>query len=348
MEATYLKVVNHLRPLLFNDGVLLVSRGNKLLRTTDDAQTLQPVASLNMSLPKQMLSQFSLTQRLLRLGMHELVRLDDGALLGTVRGSLVRLDPGSQAFRVVFPVPQGSRPLRLCPTPDGRIYFGEYFSNDTREAVNIWGSEDGGLHWQVVHGFAPGEIRHVHGVFFDPHRQGCWVLTGDEDPECRILFTSDHFKTLDTVVAGTQMARSVTLFPLENGLITASDTPFEQNYIHWLDTKTGRLDRVQPVAGSVFYSATVGDYRLLSTAVEPSPVNHTKSASVWFSKDGTTWKELVAWPQDRWAGRYLQYATFHFPRGHNASNHAYAYGQALQGAAGSMLIWDLDAAWSAV
>lgn len=333
-----------IRPLCLEpDGALLHYRDGVLSRRDPSAgETV--VARLERSHLQVACEGIPWLQRLLRLGMHELIELSDGSLLGTAAGKLIRLAPGETVFQTVFVLPRGSRPLRLCATPDGWVFFGEYWRNPERQHVDIFGSPDGGQSWQRLYRFPAGQIRHIHGIFYDSFRQGCWVLTGDEDAECKIMFSSDRFNHLEQVFAGSQEFRSVYLFPREQGLITATDTPFQANFIHWLEPESGRHQTVQAVEGSVLYGATAGQYMVLSTLVEPSKANPSREAVIWISRDGYHWRRLAAYTKDFIAGRYFQYASFQFPRGENLSQRLYAYGQGLAHGTG-LYCWDLDQAW---
>ncbi len=333
-----------IRPLyLESDGALLHYRDGRLMRRdVGGGETV--VARLKQRSAQAASERIPWLLRLLRLGLHELIHLSDGSMLGSAAGAIVRLEPGQTAFQTVFKLPKGSRPLRLCATPDGWVFFGEYFRNPERQHVDIFGSDDGGWTWQQLYRFPAGQIRHIHGIFYDPFRQGCWVLTGDEDAECKIMFSSNRFQHLEQVFGGSQVFRSVYLFPREQGLITATDTPFEANFIHWLEPESGRHQTCQAVEGSVLYGATVGQYLVLSTLVEPSKVNLSRQAVIWISRDGQRWRRLAAYSKDLIAGRYFQYASFRFPRGRNQGNRLYAYGQGLAHGTG-LYLWDLDLAW---
>ena len=80
-------------------------------------------------------------------------------------------------------------------TPDGYVYWGEYFDNPHRDEVHIYASTDHGLTWNVAYTFPQGAIRHVHNIVYDKWEDCLWVLTGDNGPECRILKASCDFHT---------------------------------------------------------------------------------------------------------------------------------------------------------
>jgi len=226
------------------------------------------------------------------------------------------------------------------------VYFGEYFNNPDRDAVHVYGSEDG-EHWSVVHTFSAGTIRHVHNVVEDPYRQGLWVLTGDSDDESGLWFTGDDFQTLSRVVGGTQRTRAVDLIPLEDELIVPTDTPLEQNYVQHLDPESGELTRVASLPNSAFYAVEQGDLLFISTVAEPSSCNDTNSATVFASRDGTQWTRLAAFERD-WAlirerhqfvDRAIRHPEVRLVPGRNETGFVFAYGRGIRVADGQCLRW---------
>jgi len=69
--------------------------------------------------------------------------------------------------------------LHLCATPDGHVFWGEYFDNPDRKEVHIYGSDDNGATWQAAYTFPAGAVRHVHNIVYDQWADCLWVLTGD-------------------------------------------------------------------------------------------------------------------------------------------------------------------------
>ena len=359
MEAALIRRVPRVRALHVEpDGVLWAGRGRSLLHSDDDGASFERVAGFRGGWVDRLAEHSRLLARAGRAGLHACVPLADGAAVLVARKRILRREPGGDELRPVFAVPRGSRPMNLCRTPAGRLYFGEYFSNPDRDAVHVYASDDGGRTWAVAYTFPAGTIRHVHGVFHDPHRDGCWVLTGDTDAESTIRFTDDDFAHVETVFAGSQQARAVALLPGPDALWTGTDTPREQNYLQRLDPQSGRIERLQPVPGSVFGGCAAGAYKVFSVAVEPSTVNTGREASLWFSRDGETWRMLYSRERDaaqpgpgasrprRLIGALLQHGVLVLPSGRATRPLLYAYGQALRGDDDTTLCWDLDRAWS--
>ena len=99
-------------------------------------------------------SRFSLTRRFMRAEITALYHLADGSSLAIARKGIFRCEKGEKIFRKCFNVKRGSRPMNLCITPSGEIFFGEYFANMGKSAVNIYTSKDGGTSWSVAYTFA--------------------------------------------------------------------------------------------------------------------------------------------------------------------------------------------------
>ncbi|MCF8011393.1 MAG: hypothetical protein K9L17_10710 [Clostridiales bacterium] len=334
--------INKFKPLYIDEtGGIWGSDGYYLIYSNDFGLSYTKIARCMTCFVDQLKASTRLTSRLFRSGFHYLLPLRDGTIIGVVRGFIVKRNFNDNFLYPVFKIDRGSRPLNLCSTPDDKICFGEYFKNSDRDEVHIYGSFDCGETWKIIYTFPEGSIRHVHGIFYDKYRKGCWVLTGDFGNECRILFTGDNFNSLEPVVIGNQQARAVSIIPLADGLIVPTDTPIEQNYIQWLDIKTGKFERLHPLSGSAFYTAQVGDYYLVSTVVEPSDVNTSKEVAIYTSRDGENWQVFYKQKKDVWPQKLFQYGALQLPAGPNPGPYVYAYGQAVQKDDGKLLRWKL-------
>ncbi len=331
-----------LRVLHVEDKTIYASKALELFSSTDSGTTFNKIASAPGGLIESYLARTQLTSRVLRTGFHGLTPLDSGDLIASVRGAMLHLSPGDHQFRCAHTISRGSRPLNVCVHPSGRAYFGEYYSNPERSEVHIFGSQSG-RRWDVVGSFDPGSIRHIHGIFWDPHRNGMWVLTGDDGEEAGIWWTPDEFRTIEPVVRGNQRARAVTIIPLESGLIVPMDSPDELNFIQHLDTATGKLEPLASVPGSVFHGARSRGLWLLSTAVEKSSVNTDQRPALYASRDGYDWRAIAHFRRDlpllASTGHLLQWPTLVLPTGHSQLDTIFATGQSLLGAHGKLFTW---------
>jgi hypothetical protein len=319
-----------LRVLAWHDGNLYAGHRYELLRWEKEKYLWQLVASFEPRPWRRLSSGHRLSARLFRDGYHSLVGLPDGTLIAILPKIIGVLAPGAPRFEETFTIPRGSRPLNLAVTPDGGVFWGEYFDNKERDEVNIYGSLDGGRSWHPVYTFPKQSIRHVHSINYDPYRNCLWILTGDLGEECRFLRASPDFSSVEVVLSGNQQARAVSLLPFEDGVYFATDTPLEQNYIYHL-TQDGRLDRLFPVNSSVFYTCRVSRAMFFSTVVEPSPVNHDQTTTLLGSADGKNFVVLLRWPRDIWPLMYFQYPNIFLPTGDNDSDILAVTGWAVRG-----------------
>lgn len=333
------------RPLFFDGDTLYASRGLSLLASFDEGRRFAPVATYPASMKRRLFAGSANLSRITRAGFHALLPLQNGALVGVVRKEILYKSALSESFKAVHPVDRGSRPLNLCGTPDGRVYYGEYFNNPGRDEVHIYGSVDG-EQWGVVYTFAPGRIRHIHGLCYDRYRKGIWVLTGDNDQESGLWFTADHFKTIECVAGGSQHARAVSIIPCSEGIIVPMDTPREVNHIQWMDPATGHFESVATVPGSVFHAARMKDLLLVTTVAEPSEVNTLPDATVFVSREGTSWSLLDTFKRStpgivrKW-DKYLRYPEVALTPGSADATSLFGWGIAVK-PGNRMLRWDYD------
>jgi len=300
--------------------VLYASRGYELFsaRVGTGIIDWQFAASFRAPIWRRFTSRHRLSARLFRDGFHALTILQSGAMIAAVPGAIIQLAPKSERFEISHAIARGTRPLNLCATPQGRVYWGEYFDNRERDEVHIYGSYDGGLSWQIVHTFPRGAIRHVHNIVYDRWRDCLWILTGDNGSECRILRATPDFKNIETVVHGKQQARAVALVPMEDAVYFASDTPLESNHIYRLDN-AGRIERAAELMSSSIYGCGLGSSLFFSTMAEPSAVNSQKVVGLYGAIDGESWQNLMFWRKDIWPMRFFQYGNAFFPTGENTS-----------------------------
>lgn len=344
MGGALVRVLGPLHPQFLDGRTLYASRGLTLLASDDHGESFRRVAGTDVGLLRRGMSRVRLFARIGRLGFHGLRPLPSGAFVGVVRACLVRRDEDGGPFRPVFRLPRGSRPLGLCVHPHSGIYFGEYFSNPRREAVRVFGSEDGSR-WSPVHTFPAGRIRHVHGLVHDPYRDGLWVLTGDNDRESGLWFTGDGFDTLEPVVRGTQHARAVSVIPTEKGLIVPTDSPRIENAIQLLELPEARLNSLCPLPGSAFHALETGGLYLISTVAEPSPVNHETGATLFASLDGENWRRVDRFPPDTlcrilpFARNILRYPELALTPGDNDTPFVFGFGRSVRGADGRFVRW---------
>jgi hypothetical protein len=313
-----------MRALAWSESALYASRKYDLVRTTvqNPAQPLiwETLGKFHPGWKRSFSVSSRLSSRLFRDGFHSLAVVPNG-FVAAVPGAIIALSCNESEFRVTHKITRGTRPLHVTATPEGSVFWGEYFDNASRDEVHIYGSFDGGATWNVVHTFPKGAIRHVHNIVHDPW-QGClWVLTGDNGGECRVLRASCDFSQVEIILHGNQQARAVAAVPTESGLYFASDTPLESNFIYRLDPN-GNLSKLAGISSSSIYGCRVAEHLFFSTMVEPSEVNRDRSVRVYSGvlNRGKEWQSQLSWTKDSWPMRLFQYGNAIFPDGNNATS----------------------------
>lgn len=287
-------------------------------------------------------SRFALTRRFFRAEITSFYTLNNGNRLAIAKKGLFLQKKGNGAFEKCFSISRGSKPLNICIAPSGNLFFGEYFQNVEKQAVNIYCSDDDAQTWHVAYTFPEGSINHIHGLFLDPYTNRIWVTTGDRDNECIIGYTEDEFKTFVEVFRGGQEYRTCNLFFYKEFVVFGTDTQYEQNVLKKFDRNTLEITELQKVQGSVIKGGQVGDVAFISTTVEPSDMNTDKWAHLWVTKDGLNWEEKYKAKKD-WLPFKMQFGTFEFPQyyGIKKLERLYFSGRALKGLDGKSTCIDL-------
>ncbi len=308
------------RVLYIEGRTIYAQIGNRLCYSKDNGGTW---GSYPLRLPNgaKIFSKFY--ARLTRRGIHCLNVLKDGSLLLVAKGAFYKYETTSGNMKQSFSILRGSRPLFVCQSQDGILFWGEYFKNPERDEVNIYISEDCAETWHVKYKFKKNSIRHVHGIFYDPYDDMIWVTTGDKDQENAIWVTNNSFRTLETVIRGNQQTRAIQLIFTQKYVYYGTDTPYEKNHICRIDRRTGKVEILAGVDGSVYWGCKINGAMFFSTAVEPSETNRNRCASIWGSIDGTSWRRVEAYRKDIWPMKYCQIGQLYFPQGENKTDYLF-------------------------
>ena len=315
--------------LSIHDKSTISIKGYNLYRTSHDTSKVDKIASISDGL-YSVASQIRPIARFLRAEITGAYNLQDDSILAVAKKGLYKLSKGEKRFKKTFSVPRGSKPLNLCILPNGHIFFGEYFQNMEKVAVNVYGSVDDGETWKVVHTFEAGNINHIHGLFYDHYTDRMWVLTGDRENECIIGYTDDEFKSFHEVLRGGQEYRSCQLFFYPDFIVYATDSQYIENEIRAIDRKTLDITPLAKIQGSAIKGSQTGDVSYLATTVEPSEVNKDRFSHIWLTKDGRNWKDVFKAEKDCWPS-IMQYGTFEFPQNAYCNGKLWFSGRSLKG-----------------
>lgn len=163
---------------------------------------------------------------------------------------------------------QGVRNAGLVRLKDGTILVGEYFLNRERTAVHIFGSKDSGRTWNVMHNFAPGEIRHVHAVQQDPFTDKVWVCTGDRNNESMIAWSGDSGKIFNPIGHGSQLWRVCQLVFTKEAIFWGTDTSDNTvSGIYRWDRKACRVTKLGGISVPVFYATRLTEGTIVLSSV---------------------------------------------------------------------------------
>lgn len=268
------RVLNYKTIAVDSTDYLLYKNGN-LYFSKDHGNTIDFIAPIPMVRKKSALSKIRLSTRLFRLEPRATCCLGAGEFLISYSGKVYRVDVNKKtvneelSFRQRMNNPLSfTRVTNLHGFFDG-IYFGEYFSNNYREAVCIYSRTD--LGWNKVYEFPPKTIYHIHGIVPDYDRGCLYILTGDADNESAIWEARDDFSSVKPLLFGSQQYRACVAFPYDNGLIYATDTSRQQNYLYYAKEKNGRWENqiITKMPGPCIYGTKINGDFYFATSVEP-------------------------------------------------------------------------------
>jgi hypothetical protein len=312
------------------DGSILVADRHRVRCSSDWGRTWRLDCTIPTRRWQAAVTATSLAARLLRHYIAALRVLSDGTRVCVARGGVYRAGPGEIEMRRVFAITRGSRPLSLTVDPDDRVLFGEYGGNAERHEVHVYCSDPGARRFDVLHTFPAGDVRHVHNVIYDRYCDKHWVFVGDYGHEPGIALLDRDGSALQWVARDGQETRAAAAIVEPDGLLYGTDTELEPNWIVRLDRKTGRRERLCCIEGSSLFATRFGDVRLVSTCVEPSGLNRSRSANLHASTDGERWSVVDSCPKDLWSLKYFQYGLIVLPHSDFAAARGIYSGQAVR------------------
>lgn len=279
--------------------------------------------------------------RLLRLGIRAAVGIDENHIVLSIGNMLHEMDFTNGKLSKGFFCGEGIRPLSFTTVEDvdgfdDGIYFGGYLGSFLKKPVHVY-KRIGDDQWEIVYTFAQGEIDHIHEVIADPYRKCLWIFTGDFGDAAGIWKVEDDFKKVTPIMRGSQIYRACVAFATPEGVVYATDTPFQENFIY-LMRDSGELQKIQPINGSCIYGCQWKDKFVFSSTVEPDGRNNTIKTLATSYKWGAGIKDSYAHlyvgnVADGFKDVYkekkdilppiFQFACFQFPAGKNDSDTLY-------------------------
>jgi hypothetical protein len=296
---------------------------------------------------KALAMRVQLAARLLRYYIAALEILPDGSRIAVARDGIYRAGPGEVRMSRVFHVTHGSRPLNL--TVDGtRVLFGEYggFGEYPDRLIPheicLYVSEDSGRTFDVGYRFPPGEVRHIHNVLVDPYQDCYWILVGDYGTQPGIARLSKDMRTLDWLGRGQQVFRAVGALVEPDCLVYGTDSNQESNFLLRLDKQSGKTRKLREMDGTSLYAGKFGPLRVITTCMEPNPVNIVNECSLYASLDGEDWRRFFVHKKDRYHTVLFQFGTLALPYGYGNLPRGMFSGQAVVGADDRVFLVDIE------
>lgn len=272
---------------------------------------------LPLTLKERFLGFFRLTRRLFRLDMCN-VFLSNKNLIIIRNGIVYHYNVEKEELKNTLELKQCRNILHqsMCETNEGYLYFGEYGMNPKRDPVHVYRSKDYGKSWEVIYTFPAGEIRHVHGCYFDKYSNKIWTLTGDFEGENIIQCSDIDFNKIETYGDGSQSYRAVNLFFTEKEVHWIMDSPLEKSYQFCLNRDTKEVNKLDYFNGPVWYLKQLDDgYYLAGSSVEIGNGVLSDKACLYLSKDLKKWEIISEFQKDKWPMPYFKWGVLAFSNG---------------------------------
>ncbi len=358
-----LKVMKKTKPLLCNDGKLMVAKGH-IVYVVKNGYKMKRLFSFEESCINKTLNNNFLLYRTRRAGVYSAVKHKKNYFFSYGK-KLFRYGLKEGLLTEEMSFENGRGPLQFCSVTDLKgfqdcVCFGEYFENDKKtKEVHIYAKLELGS-WKIAYTFTLGEIDHIHALVPDKIRNCIWILTGDFGRSAGIWMATDNFKNVMRVASG-QQHRACVAFPIDQGLLYATDTQLERNSIRILFKEAGAWSSktLHPINGSCIYGCELKDYFVFSTSTEPdiNPGNivislldnrpgpgivKNSSDILLVEKNDYSMTNLCERPKDVFPYRLFQFGTIMFAGGSNNTNKLYAYNVGSKENDLATEFWDLD------
>ena len=334
------RIKKNLSPLCFlpSGDLVCYQYGKLIILRNEEKVTEYPLFCNNK---ETLLGRINPLFRLLRLGVRAAEPIDESRIVLSVGNHLYEYDFASETLSTGYFVGVGIRPLIFTTVKgiagfEDCICFGGYRGNKDKEPVHIY-KRIATDKWEVVYTFQQGAINHVHNIVADPYRNCLWAFTGDFDEASAIWKITDNFRKVERVLCNDQKYRGCVIFPVQEGLLYATDAPFAPNHIYLMKEDLS-VETICEIDGSCIYGCQFGDKIALSTTVEPDGRYNSKLNLLISRKRGAGikdmyshlyvgnisegFKEVYKERKDIWP--YLfQFGAIRFPYGYNATGKLY-------------------------
>lgn len=268
-----MKTINGFKSLIIKENKLILSNLNGLYVYNLNNEKLKKIYNFKFTF-RSILSYFGKPfRRLFREDVSIAISENKENILYVKSKKIISLNISNSTINYEIKIPRGSRPLNFLNIKsnqnfDEGIYFGEYFSNAKKESVSIFKIENKKL--KSVYTFKKDTINHIHNLVID-NIIGCvWVLAGDFGNGAAIFQAKHNFKSVKKIVGGLQKFRSCVAFPVQDGLLYATDSQFVSNSVRILSKKNDSwIDKkIININGPSIFGTSINKKYFFSTSVE--------------------------------------------------------------------------------
>lgn len=341
-DIKYSKIGNKLSPLCFLPcGKLICYKAGKLLVMQDGE--IGKSYQLFTSKKETLLGRSRVLFRLLRLGIRAAIALDEEHILLSVGNMIHEFDLSTGKLSKGYFCGEGVRPLVFSDVKgiegiDDGIYFGTYQSVSSKNPVSIFKRVDVDK-WETVFTFELGSVEHIHNVIPDPYRKCLWIFSGDFGDNAAIWKVTENFGKVEREFYGDQKYRACVINVLPEGLLYATDSPLDKDYIILLNLESGKLNELKSISGSCIYGCQWKELFVFESSVEPSGKYKNKLDFLFSKKIGpgiqdryvriycgnleNGFKEIYKEKKDCLPYATFQFGAVKFPAGVNNSDTLY-------------------------
>jgi hypothetical protein len=291
-------MIPNIRVHLIIEDIIIAASGYSIFISKDCGKTWIFKNSLPINFIRNVSSKVHVLSRLFRTGINQIYVISQNKILISCDKALYLSDLSFTGFEKVF-LPSPFFQLldrNICVTND-YTYYGEYFPNIQRRAVNIYRTKDG-IDWEIVYSFPKKTIRHLHSLQYDQFSKKIWFATGDLGTECSMGFFEDDF--VETVVVGKADQKWRTLeFAFEpDNVYWGSEDPRGGNWLFSLDRNDESATPVFKPDCPVYNLKRIGQSYILITANERGECDG--NAHVWWSEklNSNQWVKLLSYQKD--------------------------------------------------
>lgn len=219
----------------------------------------------------------------------------------------------------------------ISESPEGFIYMGEYGANKEKGSVPVYRSTDKGKSWELIFEFKPGQIKHIHGCYYDKYSDQIWVCTGDFKGENYLVCGNKDFSEVNWIGNGEQVYRACNVFFEPKKVHWIMDSQLETSFHVVYDRVSKEIEINKKFLGPVWYIKRLTDgVFLATTAHEVGDGVLDDYAHVYWSKDLENWELLKSFKPDGLPKKYFKNSIISFPDGKFSSKEAYMFFEAVK------------------